>query len=164
MKKLTILALLLFTAKANAGGWDHAHGGSQYVSDSVKEFIRVKNTETFDMIAGVLVRPDTAVSSEGVNPMGVTVKHASTAAGQNQLICVTVNAIVSGAFGLCQTSGYHPGVQVRGDVTNVTKGGVLSLGVGVPGFADGNTSNQRIGLALEASTTSQTVPAYLQLR
>lgn len=131
-------------------------GGSLNTSDPEKVFIRIKNGESSTAMAkGDLVSADTTADD------GVTMK-LTTTSGQ-EVTCVVEEAIVAGAFGLCQVYGYHSAVKVNGTTFNISTGGRVAAST-YSGRGDGTGSGASIGRALDGSTVQGTIPMMLKLQ
>lgn len=158
MKKLMVFVLAMAAiqpAHAIVGRF----GGSYDTTDPEKEFIRVKNSEASSAFAaGDLLCSDTSADD------GVSVKICVTTAGQ-PIQCVGSVAIAAGKYGLCQIYGYHAAVKVSGQTNSVTAGGRLTFtSDGAAGRADGKSTGDIVGIALDSASTSTTVKAFLRLR
>jgi hypothetical protein len=154
MKKLFILALVLVSLPSY--GFVTRNGGSYSTSDPEKEFLRVKSGESSTAIAiGDALCADTSADD------GVTAK-ICTSSGK-PVLCVAAQAIVAGAWGKCQTYGYMSALKVSGVADAVVAGSGVVMSP-VSGRGDGASSGKIFAIALDAASTTTTIPAIIIVR
>lgn len=154
MKKVLLVLALVTSVPAFA--LVARMGGSYSTSDPEKVFIRIKNSGSGSVPRGCIMAVDTSADD------GVSYK-ANGLAGQ-LVTCVTEEAISAGQFGLCQVYGLHGAVLVRGDQNAVTAGSRIQSGAQAC-YGDGGsaTNSNFVGIALDSTSSSTTVKAFLQV-
>lgn len=132
-------------------------GSSLDTTDPEKEFIKIKNTEaSTSIVSGNMVCLDTSADD------GVSAKLCTT--GGAPALCVGIDTILAGAYGRCQIYGFHAAVLVSAAGNNVTAGGRLAVSSdGTASKADGKSTGDLVGIALDSASTSTTVKAFIKL-
>jgi hypothetical protein len=151
MKKvILILTMLAITAQAEVGRF----GGSASLADPEQAFIIVKNAETSTVPFGTVMKPSASADD------GVT---ALIATSGTRAICVMAQSCAASKFCKCQVYGYISGILASGVTSAISAGQVLSVDA-IAGKVSSLSTGHQIGIALDASTATEAIEGFIQLR
>jgi hypothetical protein len=150
MKKLVVIALLFaITAQAEIGRF----GGSSATTDPEVKYLKVKNGESSSVAKGTVMKPS-ASADDGVTALKAT--------SGTRAICVMAQTCAAYAFCKCQRYGYFNGVLAAATGDNISAGGPIAVDT-VTGKVSSLSTGHVIGIALDASTATEAIEAFIQL-
>ena len=123
------------------------------MSDPEVKYLKVKNAESTSVAKGTVMKPS-ASADDGVSALKAT--------SGVYAICVMAQTCAAAAFCKCQRYGYFNGVLASGVTDAISAGGPIAVDT-ITGRVSSLATGHVIGIALDASTATEAIEAFIQL-